>query len=111
MTDGCRWKRLPSDLLKQTGDTNQAGATRNEIPGMPTGCEVLFTREEAEAVQGLVEGATGKPCPCKQGVACPLLPAVPVLPAQRVRAAVALAPSAVSPGDYWPRAGAAAVVA
>jgi hypothetical protein len=38
------------------------------------GCEVLFSSERAQAVQELIEGATGKPCPCKQGMACPLLP-------------------------------------
>jgi hypothetical protein len=38
------------------------------------GCEVLFSSERAQAVQDLIEGATGKPCPCKQGKTCPLLP-------------------------------------
>ena len=38
------------------------------------GCEVLFSAERAQAVQRLVEESTGKPCPCKVGRACPLLP-------------------------------------
>lgn len=38
------------------------------------GCEVLFSAERAMAVQQLVEESTGKPCPCKVGRACPLLP-------------------------------------
>ena len=54
---------------------------------MPTGCEVLFNREQAEAIQGLVEGATGALCPCKRGLTCPLLPeAKVVLPLPRIRA-------------------------
>ena len=40
------------------------------------GCEVLFSSKRAQAVQNLIEGATGKPCPCKQGMTCPLLPKV-----------------------------------
>lgn len=36
------------------------------------GCEILFTREVAGLVQGYVEGGTGKPCPCKVGLECPL---------------------------------------
>lgn len=39
------------------------------------GCEILFDREQAAAMQELIERKTGDPCPCKQGKACPLLPA------------------------------------
>jgi hypothetical protein len=54
---------------------------------MPTGCEILFEREQAQAMQDLIEGATGKPCPCKNGVACPLLPKTGVvLPLPQIRA-------------------------
>ncbi len=36
-------------------------------------CEVLFTVEQADAVQRLVQDGTGQPCPCTAGRACPLL--------------------------------------
>lgn len=38
------------------------------------GCEVLFSKERSDALQKLIEGATGELCPCKQGRGCPLLP-------------------------------------
>ena len=40
------------------------------------GCEVLFGEgdERATAMQELIEGATGQPCPCKQDRSCPLIP-------------------------------------
>ena len=37
------------------------------------GCEVLFNSEQALHIQQLIETATGRPCPCKQGRTCPLL--------------------------------------
>lgn len=41
---------------------------------MTYGCEILFTRERAQAMQDFIEDATGEPCPCKQARACPLMP-------------------------------------
>ena len=38
------------------------------------GCELTFSREKAEQIQRLVEESTGKPCPCKTGQPCLLLP-------------------------------------
>ena len=38
------------------------------------GCEVLWDAEDAERVQELMEQGTGKPCPCKRGKRCPILP-------------------------------------
>ena len=37
------------------------------------GCEIVMPEEMAAQVQRTVEAATGEPCPCKQGLACPLL--------------------------------------
>lgn len=55
---------------------------------MTYGCEILFTEDRAEAVQELIEGATGEPCPCKQGKVCPLLPELkvptPIVKVERV---------------------------
>jgi hypothetical protein len=39
-------------------------------------CEALMPTARAVALQGLIEEQTGQPCPCKQGHACPLMPAV-----------------------------------
>jgi hypothetical protein len=69
-----RAKVAPS--LKQSG-RNHAGIAGDEtVETTAYGCEVLFSSERAQAVQNLIEGATGKPCPCKQGKTCPLLPRV-----------------------------------
>jgi len=38
------------------------------------GCEVLWDAEDAKRVQELMEQGTGKPCPCKVGKRCPILP-------------------------------------
>jgi len=38
------------------------------------GCEVLWDAEDAKRVQELTEQGTGKPCPCKRGKRCPILP-------------------------------------
>lgn len=38
------------------------------------GCEVLWDTEDAKRVQELMEQGTGKPCPCKRGKRCPILP-------------------------------------
>ena len=38
------------------------------------GCEVLWDAEDAKRVQELMEQGTGKPCPCKRGKPCPILP-------------------------------------
>ena len=49
------------------------------------GCELLFSAEKAEKVQALVEESTGRPCPCKAGEHCPLLPNdLRVLPIRQV---------------------------
>jgi len=53
------------------------------VDGAAYGCEVLFDEERGLAVQELVEAATGEPCPCKQGRACPLLD-LKIQPAQAV---------------------------
>lgn len=42
--------------------------------GAGLGCEVLFDEDEAKRMQELVETALGRPCPCKTGRGCPLLP-------------------------------------
>ena len=38
------------------------------------GCEVLWDAEKAQRVQELMEQGTGRPCPCKTGKRCPILP-------------------------------------
>ena len=38
------------------------------------GCEVLWDAEKAQRVQDLMEQGTGKPCSCKTGKRCPILP-------------------------------------
>ena len=38
------------------------------------GCEVLWDAEDAKRVQELMEQGTGKPCSCKKGKRCPILP-------------------------------------
>lgn len=37
------------------------------------GCAILFGDRKARAMQELIEGATGEPCPCRVGLGCPLL--------------------------------------
>lgn len=39
------------------------------------GCEVLFGKVVGAQAQAMIEAATGGPCPCVQGLRCPLLPA------------------------------------
>ena len=34
----------------------------------------MWDAEDAERVQELMEQGTGKPCPCKRGKRCPILP-------------------------------------
>ena len=43
-------------------------------------CEVIWNMEKADRVQKMVESASGLPCPCAQGLVCPLMPADVVLP-------------------------------
>jgi hypothetical protein len=38
------------------------------------GCEILFTQEQGDQMMVMVERVTGKPCPCKSGERCPILP-------------------------------------
>lgn len=38
------------------------------------GCEVLWDAKDAARVQELMEQGTGKPCLCKRGKRCPILP-------------------------------------
>ena len=40
-------------------------------------CETLMATDVALALQKRIEDTTGAPCPCKQGLACPLLPLRP----------------------------------
>lgn len=44
------------------------GATMMQV------CEAIYGRERAAEVQAFLEGALGRPCPCKQGQVCPLMP-------------------------------------
>jgi hypothetical protein len=37
-------------------------------------CEVIYGCERGRAMVALLETATGQPCPCKQGIPCPLMP-------------------------------------
>jgi hypothetical protein len=37
-------------------------------------CEELFGEDIGRRIQGFVEGAVGGPCPCKQGLGCPMVP-------------------------------------
>lgn len=37
------------------------------------GCEIVWSSEESSRAQELIERATGKACPCKRGLTCPLL--------------------------------------
>ena len=60
--------------LKQSGHKCRGLAGDETVETAAYGCEVLFSSERAQAVQDLIEGATGRPCPCKQGKTCPLLP-------------------------------------
>jgi len=39
-------------------------------------CEMVWTPQRAHEVSSLVERATGKPCPCKVGRACPFVKSV-----------------------------------
>ena len=50
------------------------------------GCEVAWDIETADRIQGLVEEATGMPCPCKRGLPCLVVPREVVLPTPQVRA-------------------------
>lgn len=37
-------------------------------------CETIYGRARGAQLVELVERCTGEPCPCKQGLACPLMP-------------------------------------
>jgi hypothetical protein len=37
-------------------------------------CEMVWTPERAAMVSAQIESATGLPCPCKRGLACPFVP-------------------------------------
>lgn len=39
-------------------------------------CETIYGRERGLELVAVVERCTGGPCPCKQGMACPLMPKV-----------------------------------
>ena len=43
-------------------------------------CKVLFGETRGDEVIELVERVTGGPCPCRQGLPCPLLPNDPAGP-------------------------------
>lgn len=43
------------------------------VNNVAKGCEILLGQDRARDMQDLIEGATGAPCPCKQGFVCPLL--------------------------------------
>lgn len=49
-------------------------------------CEVIYGCERGRAMVALLETATGQPCPCKQGIPCPLMPrdVAVTLPAPRL---------------------------
>lgn len=38
-----------------------------------TVCEMVWTPQRAREVSSMVERATGEPCPCKVGRACPFV--------------------------------------
>lgn len=40
-------------------------------------CEWLFGEKRGGEIQTLVESSTGEPCPCKQGLGCPLGDSMP----------------------------------
>jgi hypothetical protein len=44
------------------------------MAGNMYGCEILFTQEQGDKMMAMVERVTGKPCPCKSGDRCPILP-------------------------------------
>lgn len=44
-------------------------------------CEVIYGQERGRQLRACIEGATGQPCPCRQGQACPLM--ADVVPAPR----------------------------
>lgn len=37
------------------------------------GCELLWDVETADRLQEMVEQATGRPCPCMEGLKCPIV--------------------------------------
>lgn len=37
-------------------------------------CKTIYGNERGAALQSYLEGATGQPCPCRQGQICPLMP-------------------------------------
>jgi hypothetical protein len=37
-------------------------------------CETIYGCERAAKLQAYIEGAMGQPCPCKQGLGCPMMP-------------------------------------
>jgi hypothetical protein len=53
------------------------------------GCEILFDEADAELVMGLMEEGLGKPCPCKRGLRCPLLPKTLAVVSREAQAAMA----------------------
>jgi hypothetical protein len=53
------------------------------------GCEVMWGDEKAVAIRALVEESIGGPCPCRRGLACPVLPKDLVLPDPVPRESVA----------------------
>lgn len=38
-------------------------------------CQAMYGIERGDRIIAVLEEATGEPCPCKQGVVCPLMPA------------------------------------
>lgn len=55
------------------------------------GCEVVLSLQDADRLQRTVQEATGGPCPCTTGVACPLLPQEPQLVRRGTRKTLPLA--------------------
>lgn len=47
-------------------------------------CEVIYGCKRGGQMMALLEGAMGRPCPCKQGAPCPLMPLDAQVPEQRV---------------------------
>lgn len=43
-------------------------------------CQAMLGLERGAQIEALVERATGGPCPCRSGRACPLLPLAPEEP-------------------------------
>ena len=38
-------------------------------------CQAIYGIERGDELSAFIEQATGEPCPCRQGRACPMMPA------------------------------------